>query len=93
MKRIIPPFSNAAILIVLGGLLFSMSAAMCGCVSVSYDPQTGAFNYTRTGNQEIQGFSASKDGESFTVEFESQQSDMSALVEAAARGAASGVKP
>ena len=74
---------------VIGAMVVIALLTMAGCVSVSYDPQTGAFKYYRLGSQEIQGFEAGS-GDTH-VKFEAQRSDASALVEAATRGAAQGL--
>ncbi len=55
---------------------------MAGCASVSFDSDTGRIDYTRIGDQHIQGFEMTKDGDSVTVKMKGSQSNADALTEA-----------
>ena len=48
---------------------------LAGCATVSYDPETGAVNYTRIGNQHIDGFVVEKNGDNVKVSLDGADSE------------------
>ena len=80
-------------LVVVRAVLACLLLMVCGCVSVRYELETGEqLSYTRIGNQTIQGFEASSPNGT-SVTFESQDSQVEGIVEAAVRGAVGSVNP
>ena len=67
---------KAIILCVIFGFLV-------GCASISFNPETGNVEYTRIGDQHIQGFELSKSGKGdVKIKMQGQQSNADALTEA-----------
>ena len=56
---------------------------LAGCASISFNPDTGNIEYTRIGDQHIQGFELSKSGKGdVKIKLQGQQSNADALTEA-----------
>ena len=56
---------------------------VAGCASISFDPDTGSINYSRIGDQHIQGFEMSKTSDgTIKIKMAGQQSNADALTEA-----------
>ena len=64
-------------------VLCGIFSFLVGCASISFNPDTGNVEYTRIGDQHIQGFELSKSSKGdVTIKFQGQQSNADALTEA-----------
>lgn len=63
--------------LVIAVVLIAAAVILTGCVSASYDPETGKIHYTRLGDQKV-SLSVSKDGDDISLEL-IQESEARAL--------------
>ena len=64
-------------------ILLILAMAVTGCVSISFNPETGYVTYTRIGEQHIQGFELKRNEDGgFKVKLEGQQAaESTSLIE------------
>ena len=64
------------------GILLLVVLLSTGCASVRFNPETGCINYTRIGDQQLEGFEITKTSDGYIVTLDKQQSEAEALSEA-----------
>ena len=67
---------------IIGVLLLVVSMSCIGCARVNFNPETGCINYTRVGDQQLEGFEITKTSDGYIVTLDKQQSEAMALNEA-----------
>lgn len=63
-------------------LILLIIVALTGCASITFDPETGKVEYSRIGDQHIQGFELNKTKDGIKIKMQGQQSNADALTEA-----------
>ena len=64
------------------GILLLVVFLGTGCARVNFNPETGCINYTRVGDQQLEGFEITKTSDGYIVTLDKQQSEAEALSEA-----------